>query len=135
MHPYRGAAGAPGATVSGMDLDSALALVTAAAGSVATEAGRHAWDSLMSLTRRITGRPEPVDPGDEDAVRVLVGRISDRAEADEEFAHQLRDWARTYQSAVDARHSQVRNEISGDARITGPVVQAQNITGPITFGS
>ncbi|TNM29513.1 hypothetical protein [Streptomyces sedi] len=117
-----------------MDLDSALALVTAAAGSVATEAGRHAWDSLLSLTRRITGRPEPVDPADEDSVRVLVGRISDRAEADEEFAHQLRDWARTHQTLVDARQSQVRNEISGDARITGPVVQAQDITGPITFG-
>lgn len=119
-----------------MELESAIALVSAAAGSVATEAGRHAWESLLSLTRRITGRAQPVDvdPADDESVRVLVGRITDRAEADEEFADQLRDWARTHQPALDARNGVVHNRISGQAQISGPVVQAQNITGPIMFG-
>ncbi|KAB8168762.1 hypothetical protein FH609_007435 [Streptomyces sp. 3MP-14] len=118
-----------------MELESAIALVTAAAGSVATEAGRHAWESLMSLTRRITGRADPVVPDDEESVRVLVGEISDRAEADEEFADQLRDWAATHQPALDAQRSTVHNKVGGNAQVSGPVIQAQNITGPITFGS
>ncbi|RMI46488.1 hypothetical protein [Streptomyces triticirhizae] len=117
-----------------MELQSAIALVTAAAGSVANEAGRHAWESLLSLTRRITGRADP-DPDDTKSVRVLVGEIRDRAEADKEFADQLRDWARTHKPALDAQQSTVNNVIAGEAQVTGPVVQAQNITGPVTFGS
>ncbi|MDT0265075.1 hypothetical protein RM844_02100 [Streptomyces sp. DSM 44915] len=118
-----------------MDLQSALALVTAAASSVASEAGRHAWDSLVSLTRRVTGQAEPPDPADDESVRVLIGQIRGRAETDEEFAAQLRDWAATHQPALDARHGTVHNEVSGDAQVNGPLIQAQTITGDLHFGS
>ncbi|RKN42379.1 hypothetical protein D7294_13240 [Streptomyces hoynatensis] len=39
-------------------MDAALALVSVAAGSAATEAGRRAWDSLVALSRRLLGRAE-----------------------------------------------------------------------------
>ena len=44
-----------------MNLDAALALISAAAGSAATEAGRRAWDSLLALSRRLLGRGEAED--------------------------------------------------------------------------
>ncbi|UED83586.1 hypothetical protein [Streptomyces profundus] len=119
-----------------MDLQSVVGLVTTAAASVAGEAGRQAWDALLSLTRRVTGRaepdPEPVDPSDDEAVRALARRLAQRAEGDEEFAAQLRDWARTHRSALDGG---VHNEVSGEARVTGPVIQAGTINGGISFGS
>ncbi|WP_067226234.1 hypothetical protein [Streptomyces sp. NBRC 109706] len=117
-----------------MDLQSVVGLVTAAAASAANEVGRRAWDALLSLTRRVAAGedPEPVDPADDEAVRALAGRLTQRAEGDDEFAGQLRDWADTHRPELGGG---VHNEISGDARVTGPVIQAGTINGSISFGS
>ncbi|UGY94482.1 hypothetical protein [Streptomyces gobiensis] len=112
-----------------MDLEPAVALVSTVAGSAATAAGGAAWQSLVGLFRRATGRAGvgPVDPGDEAAVRVLAGQIIDRARSDAEFGARLRQWA-------EEHGGEVRNTISGDAKIEGPVIQARDIHGGINLG-
>ena len=139
-----------------MDLEAALTLATAAAGGAATAAGQSAWQSLLALARRATGREpagqaagvEPagtadpvgsVDPEDGEAVRVLIGRIAERARADEDFAGELRHWAETHRAVIqlDRSHrsddSQVHNTVSGNAKIEGTVVQARDIHGGINL--
>ncbi|MDT0444939.1 hypothetical protein [Streptomyces johnsoniae] len=119
-----------------MNVEAAIALVSAAAGSAATEAGRHAWESLMSLTRRLTGRasPEPVDPEDEAAVRALSGRIADRAGADEEFARELRAWAERHRGVIGVAQTRVENTVSGDAQVQN-LIQTGTVHGDIRFGA
>ncbi|MGK5532920.1 hypothetical protein [Streptomyces sp. URMC 129] len=115
-----------------MDVTAAVALVSVAAGSVATEAGRHAWESLVALTRRLTGRTDP-DAGDEAAVRELVARVDERASSDEEFAGELVRWAEAHRAAL-VEQQQVQNTISGSATVHGPVIQTHTIHGGIHFG-
>ncbi|MBO8188036.1 hypothetical protein [Streptomyces spirodelae] len=131
-----------------MDVDAALTLVstaaTAAAGGAAGAAGQSAWESLLSLVRRVGGRrPDSrpgageltaVDPADGEQVRVLTGWLGQQARADEEFAALLRGWAERHAPALRAEHSEVHNTVSGDAQVHGPVVQARDIHGGITFG-
>ncbi len=119
-----------------MTVEAAIALVSAAAGSVATEAGRHAWESLLSLTRRLTGRasPEPVDPGDDGAVRVLTGRIADRAATDEEFARELRAWAERHRGVIGVAQTRVENVVSDHAQVQN-VIQTGAVHGDIRFGA
>ncbi|WP_053170733.1 hypothetical protein [Streptomyces sp. SBT349] len=118
-----------------MTLEAALALVSTAAGGAATEAGRVAWDSLMSLTRRVVGRgePEAVDPADATAVRELTERISTRAAADEGFADDLRGWAEEHRAALTVTQTRVENVISGQAQVQN-VIQTGTIQGDIRFG-
>lgn len=139
-----------------MDVDSALALAATAAASAASEAGRQAWQSLVSLARRATGRgpgePLPADPAtgpddpvpagdDPAAVRTLQLRlVTDQARRDPDFAAQLCQWAARHQAAlqgqrVDAEHGQVHNRIGDGARIQGPVIQTGNVTGGINLSS
>ncbi|GEB51710.1 MULTISPECIES: hypothetical protein [Streptomyces] len=139
-----------------MDVGSALALVTtaasAAAGGAATAAGESAWRSLMDFVRRAPtragGGPEDpatagpaldpaVDPGDEAQVRVLTGRLAERADADEEFAARLCRWAEQYGPTLPLVHterSEVHNTVADGARIQGHVIQAQDIHGNINLG-
>jgi hypothetical protein len=119
-----------------MNTEAAIALVSAAAGSAATEAGRHAWESLLSLTRRLTGRdaPEPVDPADPVAVRELTGRIADRAGVDEEFAGELRAWAERHRASLTVTQTRVENSVSGDAQVRN-LIQTGTIHGGLHFGS
>ncbi|WP_326691216.1 MULTISPECIES: hypothetical protein [unclassified Streptomyces] len=139
-----------------MDVEAALALATtaaaSAAGGAATAAGQSAWESLLSLARRVTGRGAvgeggaageargaageltSVDPGDADQVRVLTGRLADQARADEEFAALLRGWAERHAPALHAERSEVHNTISGPAQVNGPVIQARDIHGGINPG-
>lgn len=121
-----------------MDVETAIALANTAAGSAATEAGRTAWESLISLARRVTGRPaatdaEP-DPETEDPT-VLVGRIADHARDDADFAAQLCQWATEHQSALHLTINQgkVQNTIAPGAQISGKVIQAGDIHGNITL--
>lgn len=128
-----------------MDVNTALTLVSAAAAGAATEAGRQAWQSLISLARRISGRPDAasaplaatseVDPGDAEAVRVLHGRLAAHAREDAAFAVELCRWAETHRVALQLDQSQVHNTIADTAQISGPVIQAHTITGDLTFGS
>jgi hypothetical protein len=117
-----------------MDTETAVALVSVAAGSVATAAGQSAWTSLVSLVRRTLGREaEPATPVDEESVRVLEGRLVDRAAADPEFARELHAWAETHRGLLPD-NAPVHNTIARGARIQGPVVQARDIHGDISFG-
>ncbi|WP_326599601.1 hypothetical protein [Streptomyces sp. NBC_01803] len=115
-----------------MDVASAVALVSVAAGSAATEAGRQAWESLVALTRRLSGRGDP-DPGDEAAVRELTVRVDEEAGADGEFASELVRWAEAHQGAL-VRQTRVENVISGNATVHGPVIQTHTIHGGLHFG-
>jgi hypothetical protein len=127
-----------------MDVETAIALANTAAGSAATEAGRAAWQSLVTLARRVTGRPataeaepgEPGEPGEEDPA-VLVGQIAGRARADADVAAQLCQWATDHRAALQLTRdeSTVHNTISEGAKNTGTVIQARDIHGGISFGA
>ncbi|WP_147437850.1 hypothetical protein [Streptomyces radicis] len=118
-----------------MDVAAALALVTAAAGGAATAAGGAAWESLMALARRVTGRaePEPVDPADDAAVRELRARLRAHAARDAAFADDLRRWADEHRAVLTVSQSRTENVISGQAQVTN-AVQADTINGNISFG-
>ncbi|MGP4114031.1 hypothetical protein ACTWP5_24365 [Streptomyces sp. 4N509B] len=143
-----------------MDVDTAIALATAAAGGAANGAGGTAWESLVSLFRRATGRSAPdadTDTGDDTAdtadgvaddtataptpeaasedPRVLVARIEDRARADEDFAAALRQWAQEHQGALQTTTNRdtVHNTVAHGAQISGTVIQARDIQGNITL--
>lgn len=125
-----------------MDTASAGAIaaaVSGAAGSVGTEAGRHAWESLLALCRRVGGRREdeeaaPADPADEEQVRVLTTRVIEESERDEAFARAVQSWAAEHGLLLRADSGDVHNTVSGDARVSGPVIQGRDFSGPITFG-
>jgi hypothetical protein len=128
-----------------MDAASASAVaaaVSAAASSAGTEAGRHAWESLLALCRRIGGGRSgtgdevalPDDAGDEQQVRDLTTRVIEESERDEVFAADLESWARQHGLTVRAERDTVHNTISGDARISGTVIQGRDFSGPINLG-
>lgn len=130
-----------------MDPVSASAItaaVGAAASSAGTEAGRHAWESLVALYRRAvaartgTGTGDevalPDDPADERQVRDLTTRVIDETGRDEAFATDLESWAGEHGYTVRAERDTVHNTISGDARITGTVIQGRDFSGPINLG-
>lgn len=122
-----------------MDADAALALVSTAAAGVATAAGQRAWEGLVSLWRRRSGRttdPEPraIDPGDDESVRMLTARLAQHARADAEFAAALCRWAEEHRASLEVDQSQVHNEVSTDANISGAVIQARDVHGGIRFG-
>lgn len=131
-----------------MDVEAAIALATTAAATAAsgaaTEAGRAAWDSLVGLARRLTGLsgragpqppqpPEPAEPAEPAAD--LVARIAARARENREFAAALCQWADTHRAALTVDQSTVHNEISGTATVQGPVIQARDVHGGISFGA
>ncbi|OEU88399.1 hypothetical protein DB35_19000 [Streptomyces abyssalis] len=126
-----------------MDTASASAIaaaVSGAASSVGTEAGRHAWESLLALCRRVGGRQPgdgialPEDEGDEEQVRVLTTRVIEESERDGDFAAGLESWAAQHGFPLRVDSGSVSNTISGDARVSGPVIQGRDFSGPITFG-
>ncbi|NSC21050.1 hypothetical protein FM076_07425 [Streptomyces albus subsp. chlorinus] len=131
-----------------MDVGAALTLATtaasAAAGGAASAAGQSAWESLLSLVRRVgglrrdgepgEGGPTAVDPADERQVRVLTGWLAEQADRDEEFAALLRGWAERHAPALRAERSEVNNTVSGSAQVSGPVIQARDIHGGIHLG-
>jgi hypothetical protein len=108
------------------------AVLSAIAGGAAGEVGKSAWSSLTGLVRRRFG---------DDAVAAIegatpeetTGSLVERAQADPEFGEALTSWTAETARLVQVKHD-VSNTISGDAKITGPVVQAGDIFGSITFG-
>jgi hypothetical protein len=128
-----------------MDVESALSLISGAASAAvsgaATAAGQKAWQSLLTLAGRATGRAdladqravEEVDPTDAETVNVLTGRIAERARADAAFAEELCGWAEDHRAVIQVDRAEVHNTISGDARISGPVIQARDIQGGISL--
>jgi hypothetical protein len=124
-----------------MDVISAEALaaaVGAAANSAASEAGRQAWESLLTLWRRFRGTQavELVeDPGDPEQVQALTGRVIEEHRRNSAFASELTQWAQRFSLTVENDRSSSHNTVSGNAQVNGTVIQARDISGPINFGN
>jgi hypothetical protein len=104
-----------------------------AAEGVGGEAGQAAWAGLSSLVRRAFGRePDRPPVSDEASAGALAAELLERARRDPEFAAELRAW---FAEAETAGGGNVENVIQGDAQVRGPVVQARDIHGSISFGA
>ncbi|MBB4893182.1 hypothetical protein FHS39_002213 [Streptomyces olivoverticillatus] len=117
-----------------VSLSAITAAVSAAAGSVGTEAGRQAWGSLTDLARRTFRRADdgedtallPLDPQDDEQVQALSALIFGRVYQDPQFADEYRQWAERA-AAVSVDNSRVTNTISGRARVRN-AYQGRDIT-------
>ncbi|MGW0806627.1 hypothetical protein [Nonomuraea sp. NPDC002799] len=113
------------------------AVVSAILGGTAGEDGKHAWASLTTLVRRRFGDDAPAaaalahpdTQSPEGITQVLMGH----ARADTVFELALTKWTTDAIHLIHHKHD-VSNTISGDAHISGPVIQAGDIHGSITFG-
>lgn len=120
-------------------LTSALAKVLDTA---AGEAGTAAWAALAAIIGRHRKRVAPdadlpvVAPGSPDEAEALAAALAGSATFDPALAAELRDWQAAVELNVSIRvqtgAGQVGNAISGT--VHGSVVQARDVTGPITFG-
>ncbi len=116
-----------------LSVDALTALIVRAA---AGEAGKGAWSGLLALARRAFKRShsaqnalEQAATGDHTAAAQTAEHLIAQARLDPAVAEALRAWmTETLEHA-----GQVTNTISGEARIHGNVVQARDISGPITF--
>ncbi|PGH51991.1 hypothetical protein CRI70_03815 [Streptomyces sp. Ru87] len=83
-----------------------------------------------------TGTAEDAAASGPEALRDYAEELLRRADHDPALARELEDWARRHAPAlgVTGEEGAVHNTVSGDARITGPVVQARDISGGISFG-
>ncbi|GHG48283.1 hypothetical protein [Streptomyces griseocarneus] len=124
--------------VDPLSLEAITTAVTAAAGSVGTEAGRQAWGSLADLARRAFGRGReedgaaaaalPLDPDSGQQNQALAALLFGRAFQDAAFAAEYRRWeesARAVHTTVD--NSTVVNNVSGEARVR-TLYQGRDIT-------
>ncbi|TMR22211.1 hypothetical protein ETD86_12255 [Nonomuraea turkmeniaca] len=113
------------------------AVISAIIGGAAGEAGKNAWTSLTALIRRRFA--------DDDAVTAAIERaetrpaeetaeiIAGRAATDPAFEEALHRWTVETARLVQSKHD-VSNTISGNARISGPVLQAGDVFGSINLG-
>ncbi|MFI9201501.1 hypothetical protein [Streptomyces sp. NPDC053048] len=128
--------------VDPLSLEAITTAVTAAAGSVGTEAGRQAWGSLADLARRAFGRgdrdaaddaaapavPLPLEPDSERQNQALAALLYGRAFQDEVFAAEYRRWEEQSRAVtVSTDHSTVVNNVSGNARVRN-LYQGRDIT-------
>lgn len=121
-----------------MDIVSASALagvVSQVLGGAAGEAGKQAWEGLVTLVRRLRpGTPTEtavaIVPRDDAAIATLTQSLVDAAATDPVFAAALDGW---YRQATTIATGNVTNTISPNAHITGNVIQARDITGNITL--
>ncbi|MCM3923851.1 hypothetical protein ND748_19530 [Frankia sp. AiPs1] len=126
-----------------MDLDplsvpALAALMSAVLAGTTSEAGGAVWRALVGLVRRSFGAgplQERIvrDELDSADVDFLAQALADRADSDPAFAAALRRWS-AQATAVAGGNDSVTNQIGGDAVIEGDVIQARDISGPITFG-
>lgn len=104
--------------------------VNAAATSASQEAGKQAWQGLVSLVRRARRQPDAVVvPAHAES---LASTLIEAAERDPQIAADLRSWIETVTLLAGSNDS-VSNTIRDSAR-TGNIVQARDVSGPITFG-
>ncbi|MFD8864788.1 MULTISPECIES: hypothetical protein [unclassified Streptomyces] len=138
-----------------MDPLTAGALIAVVSGA-GGEAGRRALEGLSALSRRVLRRgaadpgADPAgDPGadpagdgepvtipydDPEQLRRLAELLVERARQDPELSRDLAAWMSRY-GTPSGEAGAVHNSVSGDARITGPVIQGRDFHGPISFGS
>ncbi|HEX6472472.1 MAG TPA: hypothetical protein VF069_25490 [Streptosporangiaceae bacterium] len=109
----------------------------------AEEVGRQAWTTLTGVVRRAFGgreRSRPMravaeldrHPGDPARMEALAAALVAAADLDPDFAADLRGWLADT-GAVRAGGA-VTNVITGAATLHGPVIQARDIHGGITYG-
>ncbi|MGW3563138.1 hypothetical protein ACWDSL_04415 [Streptomyces sp. NPDC000941] len=141
-----------------------IAAVNAVVSGAGGEAGRRALEALGALSRRVLRR-DPSDPAadpgadpaadppggpgadpagdgepvaipydDPERLRRLAELLVERARQDPELGRDLAAWMSRYGTPAQEVGT-VHNSISGDARITGPVIQGRDFQGPISFGS
>jgi hypothetical protein len=122
-----------------------LATVKNVLNTASGAAGNQLWEGFVALARRALGRhdapldstqldPAQFDPAQFDPAQAepLAVAVTDAANRDPDLAAALRDWLA--QAGRLAVHDEsVTNVISDSARISGNVVQARDISGPITF--
>ncbi|MCD9141108.1 hypothetical protein [Streptomyces albireticuli] len=123
-------------TVDPVSLSAITTAVTAAAGSVGTEAGRQVWGSLADLARRAVGRGRgepaaepvalPLDPADGEQVRALAALLFAGALRDPRLAEEFRTWAAEARCRLPVDNSSVTNTVSGQARV-GTLIQGRDI--------
>ncbi|MBT2675276.1 hypothetical protein J7E95_31640 [Streptomyces sp. ISL-14] len=120
-------------------------LLMALAGGTAGAAGQQIWASLRELVRRrpsgqassgegeLTALDAAADDGER--ARELAEVLARRAGQDPAFAQALETWRHRAEAWDDGLTGtgDVHNEISGGT-FQGPVVQARDINGPLTFG-
>ncbi|MFL6073003.1 MAG: hypothetical protein ACJ73S_06350 [Mycobacteriales bacterium] len=107
------------------------AVLMRVAEGVGGEAGQAAWAGLSSLVRRALGREPARPPADDEATAgELAAQLLELMRSDPEFAAALREW---FAGAAHLGGGDVENVIQGGAQVQGPVVQARDIQGPITF--
>ncbi|MEU6539426.1 hypothetical protein [Streptomyces sp. NPDC047000] len=129
-----------------------VATLMALAGGLGGAAGTEAWQRLSALVRRPfrRGTTTPANPDeneaeplvrallalqaspDPSAAQTLLGALQRRAAIDSEFNDALASWATQVQT-VHIRTGDVSNVVSGGTQ--GTVLQARDISGPITFGA
>ena len=121
-----------------------VGLLAALAGGIGGEVGRQSWASLSALVRRPFTRSDirsgedelaalEENPGDTDRARALGMVLTARADADTAFRTALESWVEQAR-LIRTGDGEVHNEISGGAQY-GPVVQARDISGGLTFTS
>ncbi|MGO4748603.1 hypothetical protein AB4212_08225 [Streptomyces sp. 2MCAF27] len=80
------------------------------------------------------GEPVAIPYDDPERLRRLAELLVERARQDPELGRDLAAWMSRYGTPAQEVGT-VHNSISGDARITGPVIQGRDFQGPISFGS
>ncbi|WP_213453511.1 hypothetical protein [Rhizomonospora bruguierae] len=116
------------------------ATVVPLASGAAGEAGKQAWNSLLTAFRRRFGRDaaasveNAITAGETADAESVMGEVVRSAESDAEFAGWLQEWIRDA-APLAQRHTAVRNVVAGQAEIGGGLVQAHTINGAVTFGA
>ena len=107
-----------------------LSSVNTAANAASQEAGKQLWQGLVALVRRAGRPPEAeVKPSHAEA---LAATLLETAGHDPQFAADLRSWIEQVVLFGGASED-TSNTIAGSARVAGNVVQARDISGPVTF--
>jgi Tfp pilus assembly protein PilV len=107
-----------------------LSSVNTAANAASQEAGKQVWQGLVALVRRARRQPEAeVKPAHAEA---LAATLLEATERDPQFAADLRDWIEQV-ARFSGASEDTSNAIAGGARVAGNVVQARDISGPVTF--
>jgi len=107
-----------------------LSSVNTAANAASQEAGKQVWQSLVALVRKARHQPEAeVESAHAEA---LAATLLEAAERDPRFAADLRNWIEQVARLGGVREN-TSNAIASGARVGGNVVQARDISGPVTF--
>ncbi|MEV7967851.1 hypothetical protein AB0O34_17950 [Sphaerisporangium sp. NPDC088356] len=119
-----------------MDPTVLTGILSALIGGAAGELGKGAWASLTTLARRRFGRESAavtaLEQADSDKPDEIAGLLVDLAAIDPEFGKELHRWTTEAAHIIQQRRD-VSNTISGEAQITGPVIQAGDIHGSVSF--